>query len=384
MTHDVFISYSHEDESVASAVYAALESEKIGCWMAPRDILPGTDYPEAIISAIENCKVFIVIFSAHSNHSPHVRTELEKAMKCRIPMIPLRIATVPMTPHMEYFIGSYQWLDALDEPLEKHWSRLMQAVQALLHNGQPEPTGKSIIQKSDYGESPVKVNAKSELSNSPSGNVFRSLERQKLRLIPGGEFFLKKERRNVKIAPFYMGICPVTNLEYERFDPEHRNWRNQYSNADDEPVVYVTWDNVNCYSEWLSQKTGETYRLPDEMEWEYACRAGSNGLYSLDIYGKEVDETNLQNYAVFNREKTMPVKQRKSNSFGLYDMHGNVWEWCWDYYDDNKEFPVLRGGSWSNTAEYLHSSYRNYKYPDHVFNYVGFRVVMIARTQKNF
>ncbi|HEX3048821.1 MAG TPA: SUMF1/EgtB/PvdO family nonheme iron enzyme [Bacillota bacterium] len=422
MAHDIFISYSKTDKLVADAVCAVLESEKIHCWIAPRNILPGTNYPEAIIMAIKNCKVFILIFSAHSNDSLHVRTEVEKAMNCRIPIIPLRIADVPLSPHMEYFIGSYQWLDALTSPFEKHLLKLTLAVQSLLHINQPALSDNNIIQElhhtlneKNHEENQNDISAVSESSfNQPNlsdnntsqelqhtlnevnreenqiavstvselGSEFSSFEQNKLRLIPGGEFYYKKYRRKVKVEPFFIGICPVTNQEYEQFDPEHKKQRNEHSSADDEPVIYISWNDANRYCEWLSKETGKTFRLPDEVEWEYACRAGSTGSYSLDIDGMEVNEKNLKKYAVYGTPKTMPVKQRKPNSFGLYDMHGNVWEWCRDCHEDNNNNRVLRGGSWSSQAEHLGSSFRIRNYPVIKVNNFGFRVVVsILRTQ---
>jgi hypothetical protein len=212
---------------------------------------------------------------------------------------------------------------------------------------------------------------------------FICFEKDNLRFIPGGKLMITNDRQPTEaaIASFFIGICPVTNLEYERFDPEHKKQRDQYSSADDEPVIYVSWDDADAYCRWLSEKTGRQYRLPDEAEWEYACRAGSAGPYSVDIDGIEVNETNLKDYAVYHTKKTMPVKQHKPNFFGLYDMHGNVWEWCRDYYDNEKKYRVLRGGSWDNQAEGLRSSYRGCSSPDDRDGNIGFRIVSVARTQ---
>jgi hypothetical protein len=390
VAHDVFISYSHEDKPVADTVCVVLESEKIRCWIAPRDIPPGKNYPGEIMNAVKNCQVFVLVYSSHSNTSQHVLSETEKAMNCRIPIIPLRITDVPLTPDMEYYIGRYQWLDALTAPLEKHLPKLTQAVQALLHINPPDLTGENIIQElhntfreTNHQENQIGISAVSESPSPPPESDFISFEQNKLRLIPGGEFLMGEEgnQRKVKVEPFFMGICPVTNQEYERFDPEHKKRRNEFSNADDEPVIWVSWDDANAYCRWLSEKTGRKYRLPDEAEWEYACRAGSAGLYSIDINGIEVNETNLKDYAVYNTQKTMPVKQRKPNFFGLYDMHGNVWEWCQDYYDDSKKYRVLRGGSWNLRAGNLRSSYRGFSHPDIMSDFIGFRVVSVARTQ---
>jgi formylglycine-generating enzyme required for sulfatase activity len=219
----------------------------------------------------------------------------------------------------------------------------------------------------------------------PSKEVadFICFEKDNLRFIPGGKFLMgeKGKQHEVKVDSFYIGIYPVTNQEYEQFDPAHREKRNKISSADDEPVINVLWEETNLYFKWLSEKKGYIYRLPTEVEWEYACRAGSRDLYSQDINGSEVTEKNFREYAVYRTRKVMPVKQQKPNFYGLYDMHGNVWEWCQDYYSDIKQFRVLRGGSYASLTEDLRASYRDYYDPDYEHEPFGFRVVVtVART----
>jgi hypothetical protein len=218
----------------------------------------------------------------------------------------------------------------------------------------------------------------------PSKEVadFICFEKDNLRFIPGGKFLMGEQgkQQEVKIESFFMGISPVTNQEYEQFDPTHREKRDKISGADDEPVIYVSWEEANRYCRWLSKKKGYNYDLPTEAEWEYACRARSSGLYSQDINGIEATEMNLKNYAVYNAKKTMPVKKRKPNFYGLYEMHGNVWEWCQDYYNNSKT--SLRGGSWVTQAEGLRSSCRYYLDPDGRGSIISFRVVSVARTLK--
>jgi hypothetical protein len=130
--HDIFISYSHEDKPVADAICAALESGNIRCWMAPRDVLPGQNYPSAIIQAIEQSRLMIIVFSSKSNTSDHVIRELSKAVSQGIIIIPFRIEDVPPSQDMEYLIGLPHWLDALTPPLERHIEKLVQTVKILL------------------------------------------------------------------------------------------------------------------------------------------------------------------------------------------------------------------------------------------------------------
>jgi uncharacterized protein YjbI with pentapeptide repeats len=213
---------------------------------------------------------------------------------------------------------------------------------------------------------------------------FICFERDNLRFIPGGKFMMGEGnmKHEMEVGPFFMGICPVTKREYEQFDPSHENLRGGYTMGDDNPVFYVSSDDADRYCRWLSEKNDRAYRLPTQAEWEFACRAGSKGRYSLDLNGCEVTEKNLYEYAVYNNNfRTMSVKHRKPNFYSLYDMHGSVWEWCQDNFDGQKQNPVLRGGSWNSQPELLRASWHNYSRPDVRNDNIGFRVVAcLART----
>jgi TPR repeat protein len=147
MAYDVFISYAKEDKIVADAVCATLEGHAIRCWIAPRDVLPGMAYGEAIIDAIRGCRVMILVFSSKSNTSPHIPKEIERAVSAGVSVIPFRIEDVVPGKSLDYFIGSVHWLDALTRPLEQHLDRLVQNVQTLLSRDAPviEPKKSSAI-----------------------------------------------------------------------------------------------------------------------------------------------------------------------------------------------------------------------------------------------
>jgi protein-tyrosine-phosphatase len=132
MPHDVFISYSSHDKAVADAACAVLEAQKIRCWIAPRDVLPGTEYGEALVNAIGSCRIVVLILSAHSNESPQVRREIERAVSKGKIILPFRIEDVVPSGAMEYCLGNTHWLDALTPPVEAHLSRLAESVASLL------------------------------------------------------------------------------------------------------------------------------------------------------------------------------------------------------------------------------------------------------------
>src|SRR5262245_54014715 len=132
MAHQVFISYGHQDKLTADATCARLESRGIRCWIAPRDVIPGQSYGEAIVNAIRGCRVLVLVFSSHANLSEHVNKEVERAVSLGRPVLPLRIENVAPSGALDYFIGSVHWLDALTPPIEQHLEVLADSVQRLM------------------------------------------------------------------------------------------------------------------------------------------------------------------------------------------------------------------------------------------------------------
>jgi adenylate cyclase len=139
MAHDVFLSYSADDKGAANAVLAGLERQGIRCWIAPRDIPAGSEYGQEIVEAVRACRIFVVIFSASANTSPHVRREVERAVSTERIIVPFRIENVAPTGAMEYALGNTHWLDALSAPIEPHVASLVATVQRLL--GRTGPAG---------------------------------------------------------------------------------------------------------------------------------------------------------------------------------------------------------------------------------------------------
>ena len=197
---------------------------------------------------------------------------------------------------------------------------------------------------------------------------------------------------------FHMGIHEVTNGQWKAFiraNPAYNakadsglrygKYLNRTGwNADSQPMLYVSWKNAQTFCQWLSQKEGFTYRLPTEAEWEYACRAGSTTKY----YWGDGSPVAYAWYRANSGNKTHPVGQKLPNAFGLYDMSGNVWEWCQSLYkdypyraDDGREdlrgsgCRVLRGGSWYYGDNGIRSAHRGSYSPTSADYLRGFRVV---------
>jgi len=154
MERDVFISYAHEDKSVADAICAKLEENKIRCWIAPRDITPGDKYGTALVNAIEASKLVVVVFSHSSDKSPHVMSEIERAFNLEKIIIPFRIEDVLPSDEFQYFIGRRHWLDALTPPMEDHISKLVQVTKKILEKS-PESIEKKESSVSSRGMEPL-------------------------------------------------------------------------------------------------------------------------------------------------------------------------------------------------------------------------------------
>jgi len=138
MAHDVFLSHSVKDKAVAEAIVARLQAESVTCWIAPRDVVPGADWGESIIDAIESSRIMILIFSQSANASSQIKREVERAVNKEVYIIPFRVDDIPPTRALEYFISSSQWMDAFSPPLERHLDNLAKTVKAVLEGPRPD------------------------------------------------------------------------------------------------------------------------------------------------------------------------------------------------------------------------------------------------------
>jgi adenylate cyclase len=132
MAHDVFLSHASQDRAAAQAVLEGLERAGIRCWIAPRDVQPGSEYGQQIVDAVKGCRLFVVVFSEHANASPHVRREVERAVSLDRSIVPFRVADVVPTGAMEYCLGGTHWFDAFTEPLGPHVAKLVATVRQLV------------------------------------------------------------------------------------------------------------------------------------------------------------------------------------------------------------------------------------------------------------
>ena len=220
----------------------------------------------------------------------------------------------------------------------------------------------------------------------------------KLKLLPTGSFLMgsndgeedEKPVHEVRIKKaFYLGITEVTNREWYRVmrDNPPSHWED-----DDKPVEQVSWDDAVRFCQKLSElpkerMAGRSYRLPTEAEWEYACRAGTKTQW---VSGNGETPLNAFAWLASNSEdQTQLVATKNANPWGFHDMHGNVWEWCSDWYGaydaeqsanptgpDQGTLRVIRGGSWASSAKACRSAFRRRLAPSQSVDYLGFRIAL--------
>jgi formylglycine-generating enzyme required for sulfatase activity len=216
-------------------------------------------------------------------------------------------------------------------------------------------------------------------------------------LIPPGSFMMgstnggdnEKPVHQVTISQaFYMGKYEVTQAQWQAVMGSNPS---NFKDCAKCPVEQVSWDDTQKFIQRLNgMNDGYTYRLPTEAEWEYACRAGTTGDYAGTL-------SEMAWYSENSGGQTHAVGGKQPNAWGLADMHGNVWEWCQDWYHETyygaptdgsawlsggeQKYRVLRGSSWGNNALLSRSAYRNAFSPRFRHYYVGFRVAAVLRTQ---
>ncbi|WP_091897589.1 SUMF1/EgtB/PvdO family nonheme iron enzyme [Polaribacter sp. KT25b] len=195
----------------------------------------------------------------------------------------------------------------------------------------------------------------------------------------------------VTLTDYYIGKTEVTVAQYRNYCnatgvnmPEEPNWG---WNSND-PIVNVSWNDAINYCDWLSEKLDKNITLPTEAQWEFAARGGNQSKGYKYAAGRSMATAGW--YEDNSGDKAHAVAQKKANELGLYDMSGNVWEWCLDWYKSDyystspsknpkntarANGKVIRGGSWNYEASYCRVAYRSNRRPDNRFSPYGFRVV---------
>jgi formylglycine-generating enzyme required for sulfatase activity len=362
MEHQVFISYSSHDKEIADRVCAALENAGFSCWIAPRDIEEGADFPSAIVEAITAVKSMVVLLTTDAVASPHVLSEIGHAFNARKRMLPVRLFSSALPPDFDYFLSTQQWLDASQGLTDDALKRVIEAVSGILVDSQDADfaarrrkkrilmaaavavllaavgiLGYSRIAPRPAAAPPVTASAlpaANIASPGPSNNseiktTVNPKDGQKYVWIRPGSFTMgcsaadneckddEKPAHRVEIPTgFWLGQTEVTNAAYRKAAQAKAS---KAQGEDALPIQGLSWPDAKAYC----KATGG--RLPTEAEWEYAARGGTPEAY-YDVPSK------IAWYAKNSGGLPHPVGMKEPNRLGLYDMLGNVSEWVLDRY----------------------------------------------------
>jgi hypothetical protein len=412
----IFISYASEDAAVADRIRNGLEQAGVACWIAPRDIEPGTSFPAAITAAINRCSAQVLLLTPQANTSRHVLSEVELAFNAGKPILAVLVGKLTPSADLQYFISTSHWFDAdvsfddddlakLKVDLEKllagervrveaqrrqAWRRpaivaagivAFVVIAAAIYfpsrrtsPGPAPPTGSPAVpapaapaatpppSEPAPGPAPLPTAGVRSKVNAADGQIYV--------WVPPGSFAMGCSRGDNDCAPdelpvhtvrirrgFWLARTEVTNGQWvKRMKPAPRLDR---AGTDNHPVVGMERVEAKDYCARIGG------RLPTEAEWEYAARAGSGDRYYDTLSQIAWFENNSD-------DQPHPVGQKDPNAYGLYDMLGNVYEWVLDrYYNkyddttDEIEEPlppnssaVTRGGAWHVDAKGLRVSNR--------------------------
>jgi formylglycine-generating enzyme required for sulfatase activity len=415
----IFLSYRRNDNPFAVDWIDHGLSEQFGRESIVRDIdtFPlGRDFRVVIEREVNTCDILLAIIGDRwldmrytegeksgqrriDDPADFVRLEIEAALQRDIPVIPVLVdrASIPREADLPESLRELVYRGAAEvwagRDRQTHLDRLIAGINYLVEDEQTEPGKEQAVESTSTLPLTFTNNIGVEFVLIPAGTFMMGTPIEQLDAIAGGDQDYRNRiehetpQHQVEISqPFYLGKYPVTQRQWEMV----MGATPSRFKGDNLPVERVSWNDVQAFIKKLNEREGvDHYRLPSEAEWEYACRAGSTGLYSFGD-----DAARLGEYAWYKEnsdEKTHPVGEKKPNTWGLYDMHGNVWEWVQDRYDENYyqnslnvdpqgpnagAFRVYRGGSWSAPALFARSAVRFASLPGVRIGYLGFRCAM--------
>lgn len=379
MNHDVFISYSSQDMEAAQAICHVLEQNEIRCWMAPRNIPPGSDYGDVIDDAIKSCKAVVILYSEKAASSPWVTGELNVAFEEQKTIIPFRLDKTPLKGQTRVMLNQRHWIDAYPDYKTKFNDLVKAVALAVGKDVQLDPTP---VKPSEHLKKykkpiifgivaaivlgliivlcPIAVKQLHIYSYNKQGlhvSVKGLTPEQEdaltsilddMVLVDGGTFIMGNteemlddlmEQDSLSINPheveldnYYICKYEVTQKQWRAFFPTEGKCIVEGEDRDKTAMDKLSWEDAKAFADTLSTITGLQFALPTEAQWEFAARGG-NKTHRYIFSGHKWDATEVGWTSYEKLKSAHEVGGKRYNELGLYDMTGNVFEWCADYFE---------------------------------------------------
>ena len=404
----IFLCHANEDKPQVEALYNRLRDFGFEPWMDKKDLIPGQNWEREIPRALKSAALVLICLSQNIGRRGYVQREFKLAVDALQEIPEEMIHTIPVRfepCNVPEQFAALHWCDLFEAD---GFDRLRLAIRyGFEQRGLPVPDG-LIPSPTTSDASRSTADPLSPFTNSinmefiliPAGEFMMGTPRHQLDAIAGDNedyrLWIENEtpqHRVVISEPFYMGKYPVTQAEWQAIMGDNPS----RFKGDTRPVENVSWDDVQAFIRKLNEHEGvRHYRLPTEAQWEYACRARSTTLWHFGD-----NKAQLVEYAWYDEnsdDETHPVGQKKPNAWGLYDMHGNVFEWCQDWFDkvyyrkspdthphapDAGADRALRGGSWAHPEQIARAAHRHAVDPRGRAVNFGFRCLSSGREPRS-
>lgn len=430
MQHEVFISYSSENKAIAQAACHVIEEKGVRCWMAPRDIPAGEEYGDVIADAISDSRILVLIFSQSASISPWVKSELNLAISEQLHVIPFRIDRTPLEGGNKLILNKIHWIDAYPQYEDKLEVLAMSVLNIINNNSQyaekaldvpvkPKRRKRYLLLSAllfvvlsigiicaiksagstfSYDDNGITVSGIKNLTSRQQMVIQEILDN--MVYVEGGSFYIGnmpkgdsvwvaqdkygQNRHEVHISSFYMSKYEVTQKQWLAF----MDLDNYVMQLDENlPMDYLSWNACMEFVNKLNLFTGLHFSIPTEAQWEYAARGGMKSQGFIYSGSDNVDDVGWISVLDSTIHKPGILDP---NELGLYDMTGNVAEWCYDYFDEYGLVPeidpdgpphgkmrVIRGGNINTDVYDAKLTVRQFYYPDYNAVSTGLRLCLI-------
>jgi len=439
MKYDVFISYSRKDAALVNIFVQRLETEGLRVWIDRDGVESGDAFKKVIVNAIKESAIFVFFSSESSNRSPWTTKEVSIAVHYGKPIIPIRLDKSVYSEDIEFDLVNLDYIDYSEEEMRQlMMDKLIRTIKAKVLKQEPEMSeqtkmtyeqpanpipnqnagfsSRSSEEKSRQSPNQTKgkkglwiglgavvllallffafkdkIMGPSDDGSSGFDDLVISANGVSFTVKPveGGTFTMVDTDGNffpaVTLNDYYLGETEVTQALWKavmgKVPTYQGGWNTDVGLGDLYPAYKVSWNDIKTFIVQLNGMTGKNFRLPTEAEWEYAARGGKKTNNYIFAGSNHVDKVAWYNQN--SDKKAHEVKIKQPNELGLYDMSGNLWEWCSDVYVEagvptaaKGEMRVLRGGGWNRNADRCKVNYRGSGGPDFRGSSHGFRLAL--------